>query len=45
MADTIIDRFFAALGFGDAEAALKLVVLDATFGCSSALIPFSLHTR
>jgi uncharacterized protein len=31
MADTIIDRFFAALGSSGAEAALKLVAPDATF--------------
>jgi uncharacterized protein len=31
MADTIIDRFFAALGSDGAEAALKLVTTDATF--------------
>src|SRR5262245_55239031 len=31
MADTIIDRFFAALGSNGAEATLKLVAPDATF--------------
>jgi ketosteroid isomerase-like protein len=31
MADTIIDGFFAALGSGGAQAALKLVTPDATF--------------
>jgi 4-carboxymuconolactone decarboxylase len=31
MANTIIDEFFAALGCGGAEAALKLVAPDATF--------------
>jgi ketosteroid isomerase-like protein len=31
MVDTIIDRFFAALGSGSEETALKLVAPDATF--------------